>query len=165
MFEIMTWSGRFFVTAQGRLGIGPEATKPGDQIAVFQGARSPFVIRLLDGGDFALDGDAFVLGLMHGEVRDMCERGEVRAERIVLQCSQERQILVVALLCDCAGGESRRAQACEQSPSTTLSPHLHLDDRGLGKTIVRRCSSGAANPPRIFCRDSQQHLVGQTSKL
>lgn len=84
MFEIMTWSGRFFVTAQGRLGIGPEATKPGDQIAVFQGARSPFVIRLLDSGDSALVGDSFVLGLMHGEVRDMCQRGEVRAERIVL---------------------------------------------------------------------------------
>ena len=80
-----TWSGRFFITAQGLLGIGPEAMKANDKIAVFLGARSPFVIRPLDGGDLALVGDAFVLGLMHGEVRGMCERRDVSAERVVLQ--------------------------------------------------------------------------------
>jgi hypothetical protein len=79
-----TWSGAFFITSDGHLGIGPESTQPGDQIVVLDGARSPFVLRpLRNSGDYALLGDSFVLGLMHGKVRDA--RGELESRKFVIQ--------------------------------------------------------------------------------
>jgi len=81
-----SWSGTFFITADGHLGIGPELTQPGDQIVVLDGARSPFVLRALkNSSDYALLGDSFVLGLMHGEVRDMDARGEFKYRKFVIQ--------------------------------------------------------------------------------
>lgn len=81
-----TWSGAFFITSDGLLGIGPETTQPGDQIVVLDGARSPFVLRALkNSSDYALLGDSFVLGLMHGEVRDMEARGELKSRKFVIQ--------------------------------------------------------------------------------
>ena len=81
-----TWSGTFFITSDGHLGIGPESTQPGDQIVVLDGARSPFVLRNLeDSTDYALLGDSFVLGLMHGEVREMDARGQLESRQIVIR--------------------------------------------------------------------------------
>ena len=67
------------------MGIGPDATAVGDEIAVFFGARSPFVITALGDGGHALVGDAFVLGMMHGEVRAMEERNELQAKTVILR--------------------------------------------------------------------------------
>ena len=70
----------------GHLGIGPESTQPGDQIVVLDGARSPFVLRNLeDSTDYALLGDSFVLGLMHGEVREMDARGQLESRQTVIR--------------------------------------------------------------------------------
>ena len=81
-----SWSGTFFITVDGRLGIGPESTQPGDQIVVLDGARSPFVLRpLTNSTDYALLGDSYVLGLMHGEVKNMDERGKLQSRKIVIQ--------------------------------------------------------------------------------
>jgi hypothetical protein len=86
VLEQKTWSGSFFITSDGHLGIGPESTQPGDQIVVLDGARSPFVLRALkDSSDYALLGDSFVLGLMHGEVREMDARGEMESRTFVIQ--------------------------------------------------------------------------------
>ena len=80
------WSGTFFITFDGHLGIGPESTQPGDQIVVLDGARSPFVLRALENStDYALLGDSFVLGLMHGEVREMDARGQLESRQIVIR--------------------------------------------------------------------------------
>jgi hypothetical protein len=81
-----TWSGTFFIASTGHLGIGPESTQPGDQIVVLDGARSPFVLRALkNSADYALLGDSFVLGLMHGEVRDLYARGQMHSSKFVIQ--------------------------------------------------------------------------------
>jgi hypothetical protein len=81
-----TWSGTFFITSDGHLGIGPESTQPGDQIVVLDGARSPFVLRNLeDSTDYALLGDSFVLGLMHEDVRKMDARGQLESRKFVIQ--------------------------------------------------------------------------------
>jgi hypothetical protein len=86
VLQYKTWSGTFFITSDGHLGIGPELTQPGDQIVVLDGARSPFVLRALENNsDYALLGDSFVLGLMHGEVIDMDARGELHCRTFVLQ--------------------------------------------------------------------------------
>jgi hypothetical protein len=81
-----TWSGTFFISSDGHLGIGPESTQPGDQIVVLDGARSPFVLRALENSsDYALIGDSFVLGLMHEEVKDLYARGKLQSTKIVIQ--------------------------------------------------------------------------------
>jgi hypothetical protein len=86
VLEYKCWSGTFFITSDGHLGIGPESTQPGDQIVVLDGARSPFVLRpLKNSADYALLGDSFVLGLMHGEVREMDARGELESRKFVIQ--------------------------------------------------------------------------------
>lgn len=79
-----TWSGTFFVTEKGYLGIGPEATQPGDVVSIFAGARSPYIMRPI-GKHYALLGDSFVMGLMHGELRAMEERCEVQMGAVVLE--------------------------------------------------------------------------------
>jgi hypothetical protein len=65
-----TMQGRsFFTTGKGYLGIGPGDTKAGDIIAVFFGARNPFVLRPSvneDGSRYWLLGDSYVHGFMHG---------------------------------------------------------------------------------------------------
>ncbi|GAB1317842.1 hypothetical protein MFIFM68171_08052 [Madurella fahalii] len=62
-----------FVMAGGWLGFDPPSMKPGDVVVVFAGAGVPFVIRP-DGctGAFLLVGEAYVAGLMHGELFDQC---------------------------------------------------------------------------------------------
>jgi hypothetical protein len=85
VLERKSWSGTFFVTHDGYLGIGPESTHPGDHIAVLDGARSPFILKAVKGGDYALLGDSSVLGLMLGEVRDLDERGKLHSREIVLR--------------------------------------------------------------------------------
>jgi hypothetical protein len=81
-----TWSGTFFITSHGQLGIGPESTRPGDHIVALDGARSPFVLRPLGNcSDYAFLGDSFVLELMHGEVREMDARGELESRDFVIQ--------------------------------------------------------------------------------
>jgi hypothetical protein len=89
LFAVMSeksWSGTFFITTDGYLGIVPESTQPGDQIVILDGARSPFVLRALkDSSDYTLLGDSFVLGLMHGEVREMDARGKLESRKFVIQ--------------------------------------------------------------------------------
>jgi len=80
-----SWSGTFFVATDGHLGIGPESTQAGDRVAIVDGARSPFILRSPQNHDYALLGDSFVLGMMHGEVRDLDARCELDLEDIVLQ--------------------------------------------------------------------------------
>jgi hypothetical protein len=86
VLEHNSWSGTFFITNDGKLGIGPESTQSGDQIVVLDGARSPFILRALENdSDYALLGDAFILGLMRGELRDSRGRRNLHFRKIVLQ--------------------------------------------------------------------------------
>jgi hypothetical protein len=76
-------SRRMFVTQEYRLGMGPQSLEEGHEIWVLEGAKVPFVLRRLDGGNFGLVGEAFVFGTMHGEaVKSVGEDGfcEVRLE-------------------------------------------------------------------------------------
>lgn len=61
------------ITSREYLDIGLEASQVGARISVFLCARSPFILRPLKGRDCALVGDLFVLGIMYGEVRSMCD--------------------------------------------------------------------------------------------
>ncbi|KAH7410571.1 heterokaryon incompatibility protein-domain-containing protein [Cadophora sp. MPI-SDFR-AT-0126] len=66
-----------FVTRHGYVGLGPgygqEHTRPGDLICIFYGARVPFVLRPRPDGQtgYILVGEAFVYGIMDGEIMTM----------------------------------------------------------------------------------------------
>ncbi|KAK5715378.1 hypothetical protein LTR15_010021 [Elasticomyces elasticus] len=57
---------RLFHTASGRHGLGPQAMRLGDIVAVLRGGRTLFVLRPL-GEEFQLVGEAYVNGMMDGE--------------------------------------------------------------------------------------------------
>lgn len=66
---------RFAVTEKGYFALVPRGAQLGDEVAVFDRACVPFVIRRKqvggDGGKFELLGEAYVHGIMKGEVMSM----------------------------------------------------------------------------------------------
>ena len=66
----VTRIGRFFCTLDGRIGLGPISTLPGDRICIFYNGFTPFIIRPRPETSvrYQLVGDSYIYGLMHGEV-------------------------------------------------------------------------------------------------
>jgi hypothetical protein len=61
-------SYRFCVTTQGRTGFVRDNVKEGDEIVVFSGSPTLFILRKIQGADtFTLQSDAYIRGLMNGE--------------------------------------------------------------------------------------------------
>ncbi len=63
----------FFTTTSGYIGIGPEGCKPGDHVVLLLGGDMPFVLRSRS-DHYQLIGDAYVHGVMHGELMQLYER-------------------------------------------------------------------------------------------
>jgi hypothetical protein len=80
--SLAMWRSRrvFGITQKGRMGIFPEGAAKGDVVCVIMGARTPFEIRPEAGGTFRFVGEAYVHGLMHGEVFDLPNFEELRRE-------------------------------------------------------------------------------------
>jgi hypothetical protein len=72
---------RFCITQKGHVGFVPISVEEGDQICVFVGCETPFVVRKR-GDSYILIGDAYIHGLMHGEAMDM---EDLNLETIFLQ--------------------------------------------------------------------------------
>jgi hypothetical protein len=69
---------RFGITAKGYFALVPRGTHEGDEIVVFEKACIPFVVRKVnsdgrDGQKYLLLGEAYVHGIMQGEVMDMAD--------------------------------------------------------------------------------------------
>jgi hypothetical protein len=65
---------RFAVTKKGYFALVPRGARRGDEVAVLDRACVPFVVRRsegLEGGGYELLGEAYVHGIMKGEVMDM----------------------------------------------------------------------------------------------
>ncbi|KAK1751407.1 heterokaryon incompatibility protein-domain-containing protein [Echria macrotheca] len=60
---------RFFLTTEGRMGIGPASMQPEDEVWILEGGRMPFILRRQnrDGSGLRLVGCAYVHGIMGGE--------------------------------------------------------------------------------------------------
>jgi hypothetical protein len=62
-----------FQTAQGYFGLGPSWMEPDDQVVIFDGGATPFILRNVKSEDgnpgdtWQLVGDCFLLGWMHGD--------------------------------------------------------------------------------------------------
>lgn len=67
-FRIATAFRKFFITTEGRMGLGPPSLLPNDDIFVLLGGDTPFATRPHHSGqDDILVGDVYVHGLMDGE--------------------------------------------------------------------------------------------------
>lgn len=68
---------QIFSTKGGRIGLGPDDAEPGDKICVLYHGAPLFILHFKDDGDAAvLVRDAYVHGLMTGEVLSMDGRNE-----------------------------------------------------------------------------------------
>lgn len=64
---------RLFVTEKRYLGLGPASMVDGDEVWVIPSAGAAFVLRPVDRGIFRLVGEAYVHGVMDGEVVGECD--------------------------------------------------------------------------------------------
>lgn len=55
---------------KGHVGLVPANAEPGDYICIFLGLAVPFVLRAVTGQNFRLIGEAYVYGIMDGELLD-----------------------------------------------------------------------------------------------
>jgi hypothetical protein len=69
---------RFFVTAEGRMGIGPSSMRADDCITIARGAIQPLILRkTTTGPGYLLMGDTYVERIMHGQtLEEWKARGE-----------------------------------------------------------------------------------------
>lgn len=70
----------FFATRGGYIGMGPAYSKPGDRVCLIMGLNAPYVVRMTEGGDTLrgeLVGEAYVHGMMDGEMMEAGEVGEI----------------------------------------------------------------------------------------
>jgi hypothetical protein len=65
---------RFFMTKQGRLGVGSTGLKAGDTVCVLFGGGVPFILRSTE-NHWLLIGDAYVTDLMEGQAVDAWHQG------------------------------------------------------------------------------------------
>jgi hypothetical protein len=65
-----------FTTSKGYIGLGPGAVREGDQVCVLYGGIVPFVLRARDPW-YHLIGEAYVHGLMRGEVIKEMQEGKL----------------------------------------------------------------------------------------
>jgi hypothetical protein len=75
---IIYCTGRyFFVTKRGKIGIGPRNMELGDSVCSLFGCSVPFIIRpATEIGRYRLLGDAYVHGIMDGELFEKVENGD-----------------------------------------------------------------------------------------
>lgn len=62
---------RLFATRRGYLGTGVRSLHRDDEIWILHGAAVPCMLRPQQNGNYRLIGEAFVYGVMHGEVRSL----------------------------------------------------------------------------------------------
>jgi hypothetical protein len=71
---------RPFITTTGYVGICPSHAEPGDGICIFQGSKIAYVLRATQGEAYRMVGEAYVHGVMYGELA----RGTVELKDFIL---------------------------------------------------------------------------------
>ena len=70
---------RLFRTAMVYLGIGAFSLQAGDEVWILGGADTPMILRKLPSGLYALVGEAYIHGIMHGEAVQSLIRESLRS--------------------------------------------------------------------------------------
>lgn len=82
MTELLTLhTRRPFLSKTGYIGLVPEGCVAGDVLVLFFGATVPYVLRARDEGDYTLVGEAYVYGVMQGE---LVEEGDYPKENFTI---------------------------------------------------------------------------------
>ncbi|KAK3381902.1 heterokaryon incompatibility protein-domain-containing protein [Podospora didyma] len=76
---------RFFLTKKGRMGLGPGDAQLNDKIVVLKGCSVPLIMRAVEGGGAVLIGEAYVSGIMNGQVMADVARGKGKMTKIMLR--------------------------------------------------------------------------------
>ncbi|KAK2682067.1 hypothetical protein RAB80_000013 [Fusarium oxysporum f. sp. vasinfectum] len=74
----------FFLTNDGYMGLGPPYACKGDQICIALGCSVPLVI-CKTSENFSILGDAYVYGMMQGEIIDALQTGEIQTEDLTFK--------------------------------------------------------------------------------
>lgn len=74
---------KYFVSANGHIGLVPEAAQEGDMICIFMGGMTPFVIRPA-GENYKLIGACYVHGIMYGEAVTELEKNSQEVQDFIL---------------------------------------------------------------------------------
>jgi hypothetical protein len=61
---------KLFTTSQKWLGLGPECLEQGDEVWLLKHAAVPFILRPHGESQYTIVGEAYVHGIMHGELVD-----------------------------------------------------------------------------------------------
>ncbi|KAK9425919.1 putative Heterokaryon incompatibility domain-containing protein [Seiridium unicorne] len=77
-FSLRLSLAKFFITANGYVGLAPADITVGDAVVIFQGGLVPFVVKpgAGSGGRSRLVGECYVHGLMHGEASQLPDAKE-----------------------------------------------------------------------------------------
>ncbi|KAF5979312.1 heterokaryon incompatibility protein [Fusarium coicis] len=59
---------RVFMTSTGFVGVGPLDMQPGDEVCILLGGKVPYLLRPQGNESYTLVGEAYVHGIMHGEL-------------------------------------------------------------------------------------------------
>lgn len=79
-------SGRTVILCDNKkVGLAPRGTRVGDEIWIFLGAATPFVIRRIDGESYILIGECFVHGIMKGEAMEDLRKGRYKLSQVALR--------------------------------------------------------------------------------
>jgi hypothetical protein len=74
----------FFVTADGYMGLSPLFAERGDLICVLLGCSVPIIIRKW-GTNYVVVGDAYIYGMMKGEVMKQVEKGRLHVQDLTFE--------------------------------------------------------------------------------
>ena len=80
--QVLAWR-RLITTNEGYMGLAPAATRAGDFVAIVPGCDVPLVLRP-EGNCFRILGEAYVHGIMSGEIVKMLEQGTKKMIHITL---------------------------------------------------------------------------------
>jgi hypothetical protein len=69
------WRRKLFITASGRVGLGPQTMVIGDVAVIMFGGRTPFILRPLR-EEYELVGQCYIHGIMNGEAMDAHQESE-----------------------------------------------------------------------------------------
>ncbi len=74
----------FFVTKSGYMGLGPGLIQNGDKVYVLFGCQHPLLLRK-DGNNYLLVGDAYIYGMMRGEMIAKLEAGKFTEQEFMIK--------------------------------------------------------------------------------
>jgi len=74
---------RSTIASTGRIGLVPERAQEEDLISIFLGCSVPIILRPV-GNHYALIGEAYIHGIMKGEVMEKLDKGNFKLQDFVM---------------------------------------------------------------------------------